>query len=355
MKGTKKLVILVGTIILFSSFALSFMGQGENPTVTNATQDFEGLLQTLEDDPTSNETVAASTLLADFASRIIYGESGQIESIMPGGVCPAHYEVTPSDYDLVDSADIIFSHGMEGGYWLNELLSGASNTEADVKVGPMVAGAQWGAPENAIHYVTNMTAVLSNTYNQTENQTKFAQNAAAFIVDIQSNQSYLEGLAVTYGFTGVKVICMHHQQSFLQWLGFDVVAMWTKSDEQMSVNEVNQLIGNATAEGAQLIISNLQSGTDVGAQIAAESNAIHVILCNFPGGVPYTPTYIDQLHYNVEQLKHGKDLYDLYQDLLQDIASERDLFRILAYTFIGIASIAIVLAIFQRIQIKKLG
>lgn len=354
MRRLNKFTLFVGFIILFNAFALSSIDFSNNINNISTTQDFATPLQLSDEDPSTNNTIAASTVLADFASRIIYGESGKIESIMPGGVCPAHYEVTPSDYALVETADIIFTHGFEGDYWLNPLLDAANNSEAEKIVGTLVGGAPWGVPSNAINYVTNMTAILNVTYNQPENQTKFAENAATFINDIQSNRTYLEGLAVTYGFSGVKVVCMSHQKAFLEWLGFEVIAMWTQSDELMSVGAINALIEQALQGGAQLIISNLQSGTDVGAQIAAESNAIHAILCNFPGGVPNTPTYIDMLHMNVQQLKHGKDLYDLYQSLLKDITSERDLFQILSYIFIGIATVAIVFVIFQQIRIKKL-
>ncbi|MBD3227380.1 MAG: hypothetical protein GF329_04255 [Candidatus Lokiarchaeota archaeon] len=354
VKISKKALYLLSIVILINIlglFALNFYNKRDisDPYLITGVP----INNSADVDPTKNETVAASTLLGDFASQIIYGESGHVESVMPGGVCPAHYEVKPSDYDLVDSADIIFSHGMEAGFWLNDLLTGAGNTEAEVKVGPMVGGIPWGPPANAIHYVNNMTDVLNNTYNQTANQTKFRQNADNFIANIQSNKTYLEGLASTYGFDGIKVVCMMHQRAFLEWLGFEVVGEWTKSDEQMSVSEVNILIQNATTYGAQLIVSNLQSGTDVGAQVASESNAIHVILCNFPGGVPNTPTYIDQIHYNVEQLKYGKDLFALYQEILSDITAERNLYQILSFVFIGISVVAIVVVVFQQIRIKK--
>lgn len=351
----KKIVILLFCLFLTNYFAI-LAGENKNhSTLSISNLDLGTHITVMDKDPSQNETVATSTLLADFASHIIYGEGGRVEAIMPGGVCPAHYEVTPTDYDLVDSADIIFSHGMEGSYWLNDLLNGANNTEAEVKVGPLVGGIPWGPPENAIQYVTEMTKILNNTYDQPENITKFNQNSQAFINEILSNKTYLEGLAATYGFANVKVVCMVYQQKFLEWLGFEVVGVWTKSDEQMSVNDVMQVVNNATTYKAQLIVSNLQSGTDVGAQIAAESNAIHVILSNFVGAVPNTPTYIDTINYNVEQLKHGKDLYDLYQNLLSEISQERDIYRIVSFIFIGISIVAMVIAVLQYIRIKKLA
>ena len=348
------LILLISIINPIILLGINYSLNNMNIENTENTKDNNSIvpIEIKAPDPKTNLTIGTSTILADFASQIIFGKGEKVESIMPGGTCPSHFDPKPSDVAKVSEADIVFSHSPFVESWLDDLLISAGNTGAKRVIGGMVGGIEWAPPENAILYVNAITSVLNQTFNQTENVSKFNTNRATFINNINGNKTSLEGIASNNGFTGIKVICRNWMQPFLTWLGFDVVVNWTQ-DEGMSPNDMNTLISIAKANSVSLIISNLQSGTDVGAQIAAQSNAIHVICNNFPGGVPDTPTYIDMITYNVYQLIYGKQLYDLYQTLLGGIIQERDFYQILSYLFIGISIIAIIIVVFQFVRIKK--
>ena len=70
----------------------------------------------------------------------------------------------------------------------------------------------------------------------------------------------------------------------------------------MSLRDLVALAEAGEAADAQLVIDNLQSGVDFGAKLAREVGAVHVVLSNFPGAMPYMATVLDLLTRNAEAL-----------------------------------------------------
>ncbi|MHA1315459.1 MAG: metal ABC transporter substrate-binding protein [Candidatus Helarchaeota archaeon] len=312
-------------------------------------------------DPTTNVTVATSTILADFLSHLIYGvkdvASGQyIESIMPGGTCPAHYDITPSDITLISQADIVACHGYPEMGWLPSLLSAAGRDEAKFAMGSNDIEnytAAWGVPDNAIKYLEILTKKLNATYTTAENISTFEPNRVRYVQNIQGNATELLALASSNSLTGVPVLAMKWQEDFCEWLGLNVVATFD-SDETLSTQDIIQLAMTGITSGVHLIISNLQSGTEAGAEIAKQCGAIHVILSNFPDAVPNTPTYIDTITYNVEQIIRGNDLYALQQGLVGYFSNLLTINQVLFYVFLGISIVALAAVGLETVMIYRM-
>jgi hypothetical protein len=94
---------------------------------------------------------------------------------------------------------------------------------------------------------------------------------------------------------------MAWQVDFVSWLGFDIVATYGVP-EALSLQDLAQLAAEGRAAGARLVVDNLQSGVGFGAKLAHEINAIHIVLSNFPGPMPATPTVLDLFAQNAEAL-----------------------------------------------------
>jgi len=238
-----------------------------------------------------------TTTLADFVGYLVGQE---IEPIINPGTCPAHYDSEPGDLVLVQEADVVFCHGFEG-QWLDDLLTSANKTAAKYPLGPLVAAAPWGVPANAKRYLEVITAKLNTTYPSLADSFNTKLVEYEQLIDLRATT--LQSLAQNYSLVGKKAVVMIHQYGFVNFLGLDIVANWSKSDELMSVQEVANLIVEAANAQAEIVISNLQSGTSVGAEVANELKIPHAILTNFPGSDPSAGNYTAMLSYNLLQLK----------------------------------------------------
>jgi len=72
--------------------------------------------------------VCTTSILADHA-REIGRNLVEVVSIVPAGVCPAHYDVKPSDIKAVSTASLILSQGIEP--WLDDLIKAYSPTKGN--------------------------------------------------------------------------------------------------------------------------------------------------------------------------------------------------------------------------------
>ena len=283
--------------------------------------------------------VCANSVLADFTENIV-GDLASVEYLMPAGVCPAHYDSRPSDAALVAEADIIVQLGWEG--WLNGLIESSGNSDVD-RVKCMGLG-EWNIPEGAKAHVDSIAEGLAGI--MTDHASTITSNAEAYKAQIDAKAAELQALVAAEGVVGKKVVCMEWQVDFVEWLGFDIVAMYGPP-ESLSVEDQLNITEAASGEGVVMVIDNLQSGTDFGAHVASETGAIHVIVTNFPAAYPNTYTYLDMLEYNTGKLIDGAKTYEYKQG---DIASlERQVSDLEAQSslYLAMSVIFLIVAIFM--------
>lgn len=106
------------------------------------------------------------------------------------------------------------------------------------------------------------------------------------------------------GFVGTPVVVMRWQRSFINYLGFNIVASFGPP-ETVSLKEYSEVITNATKTRILLVIDNLPSGVDLGMKIAREVGAIEVALHNFPKAAPEIKNVTDMWVYNVKLLSNA--------------------------------------------------
>ena len=83
--------------------------------------------------------VCTTTVLASVV-RDLAGDQVVVEVVSSPAVCPAHYDVTPSDVEKFRHAALIFMHGFEP--WVEELREASGSQAPVIKIsGP------WGVPE----------------------------------------------------------------------------------------------------------------------------------------------------------------------------------------------------------------
>ncbi|MFX1313090.1 MAG: metal ABC transporter substrate-binding protein [Promethearchaeota archaeon] len=283
----KKMYFLISIIIIFGSIV-----QVKNIKVENNLK--------ISADP-QIQVVATTTILRDFVQEII-GEQGKVTVIIEEGMCPGHYDYTPSDINLVSNADIVFYHGFEWDQFLEALLSAAENKKAAYSISGngSLGFTQWGSPANVPLFLDVICDYLNETY-PLLNET-FNQNCAHYKTEVALKKAEIEDQNTKlYNFTNVKAYIMMHQTAFMTWLGFNITGSWSKDDNSMTPSDLSTIIDEAEQTGTEIIIMNYQSGTEQGKEAADYLGIPSVPLQNFPGlyGID---TYLDQLDFNVALL-----------------------------------------------------
>jgi len=282
MKKHKELMVIISlllTIGLLVSVSKAVSGEEEKPII-----------------------VCTTTILSSFAEQV-GGNNITVYSIVPPGVCPAHYDVTPSDVYAVSTASLVIYSGIEP--WLDDLIKASGVDVTRVKI-----GGPWHPYTAALDYVRRIRDALKDAI--PEFSSYFEENARATCEAINATAQAIKAEADGLDVSKVKVVCMQWQEAFVSWLGFNITATY-KPPEKLTTSEILDLTSTAEKEDVALVIDNLPSGYKFGAKLAADIGAQHVILTNFPGAVPDTENYAKMIEYNARQLFEAVERYRLVQ------------------------------------------
>jgi len=278
--------------------------------------------------------VCTTNVLGSLVQEFL-GEDVSVVVLAEPSICPADYDMKPSDIYAVSKAKLLFYHDIPGEFWLQNLIDASGNTLLEKVKIPGTYNTPEGA-KRCIKWVGgNLSTALSVDLNDIIN---------AMTANVDSVASAIQSEAQSLNVSAVKVICMKWQKPFVSWVGFNVVADYNPP-ETLSAQDVTNLIATAKNEGVALIIDNLQVGVDFGAQIASEVGAVHVVLTNFPGAIPGTGNLSQMFSYNAKQLFEGTRAWKNTREL----RSEIDTLRSQLALFEALTSIAIIIAVMEAV------
>jgi len=251
------------------------------------------------------------------------------------GLCPADFDLKPGYVDAVSNAQILFKQNIQGEFWLDGLLAAAGQPDLIV----VAISGIYNTPEGAKNYIKGVAGNLSEIMG-VDLDLKVSQ----MLSEVDEVSKFMESQAGVLYAPNVNVICMSWLQTFIESVGFNVVATYNPP-ETLSAGDINNLLETAKSENVELVVDNLQIDTDFGASIANQAGAEHVVLTNFPGAIPNTETLADMLQYNSEQLFNGTILWRSTSTLRTertDLQNQLTVFQI-------IASLAIIVALAEAV------
>jgi len=237
--------------------------------------------------------VVCTTSILSHLTEQIGNNLIEVTTIAPAGMCPAHFDIKPSQIQAVKEARVLISHNFEP--WIDNLLISADNTNIE----RLILGGPWNTPESAIGKMNKITEKLINIFPEKEQQ--FNSNLQKYVQAINRDAENIKEKARLLNLNNFKVIASFHQAPFLKWLGLEVVTTYP-SPETISTKQFLELLLIGKKENIDIIVDNLQSGTDFGAKLAADLNATQAVLTNFPGIIPETDTLSSMISYNAEQI-----------------------------------------------------
>lgn len=227
--------------------------------------------------------VTCTTTLIESVVRAIGQDRVSATTIVPFGMCPGHFDISPGEVQRIKGADLFIAHGFER--FLRDLANGDKNAIPIVSVG---VHENWMIPGVYIEAVERITDILSSRC--PASAAFFQKNAAHYKGNIRHEEHHLLGELAYLRET--PVICSEMNASFISWLGFSVVATFPR-DEDISVKRLRDIVIAAKRGGVRCVFDNLQSSGKVGRTLASELGIPLVMLSNFPS--EKSPSYLETL------------------------------------------------------------
>jgi len=229
--------------------------------------------------------------------REYVGEEAIVVVLVNPSLCPADFDMKPSDLYAVREAVILFKQDIPGEFWLPGLLEASGNVNLTQVAVPGV----YNTPEGAKRYIEGVGGNLTEALG-----VDLSGKKAEMLGEVDTVQDWMTSQAQEYGVSSVKVICMMWQKAFVESAGFQVVATYNPP-ETLSAGDISGLVETGESEGVALIVDNMQVDVEFGKGIATQVGAEHVVLTNFPGAVPGTGSLAEMFRYNADQLYKGVD------------------------------------------------
>lgn len=289
---------------------------------------------------TENPIIVCTTYVLGSMVEEFVGDQANVTVLVQPGICPAFYDVKPSDIYAISKAEIIFYHGFEYGMWLSSMIKASGNPN----VTTIKISGDWNTPEGVKQYINWIGGNLSIYLGL-----NLTSQINSMISAVDTACEELENEADSLNVEEVKVVCMKWQKPFVEWLGFNVTAEYGPP-EMLSAGQIAALTDKAKKEGVMLVIDNLQSGVDFGASLASEIGAVQVILTNFPGAIPKTENLTQLFRYNAKQLFDGVETWQTTQSLKNEIGGLENQLTIFQTT----TAVLIVAAIVEAISLIRM-
>ena len=247
---------------------------------------------------TSNLKVVTTTSLIASIVEKVGGEKVDVANIIPPAQCPGHFDVKPSDIQMLADAKLFLMHGWQGEMFSTDLIKSAKNPELKVVI--LNIPGNWMTPTVQAQAVGNITSALAEI--DPQNASYYQNNAKSQQASITAKGNELKAKLEAGNLSQVNVICDDQITDLVQWAGFNVVASYPRP-EDISAKKMQELIDQGKQAGVALVIGNLQSGTsDAGVTMASGIGAVQVTLSNFPGGFDNTETWEKAIEKDVDLL-----------------------------------------------------
>jgi ABC-type Zn uptake system ZnuABC Zn-binding protein ZnuA len=269
------------------------------------------------------------------------GDTVDVVVLVQPGLCPADFDMKPSHVHAVSNAEILFKQDIPGEFWLEGLIEAAGNPELTQVAIPGAYNTPQGA-KNYINWVGgNLSQILGVDLNS---------KISEMLTDVDDVSSWMTSQAEILEASNVNVICMNWLKTFIESVGFNVVATYNPP-ETLSTGDITALLETAQTEGVALVVDNLQIDVEFGAEIASEVGAEHVVLTNFPGAIPNTETLPKMFRYNAEQLFNSTVTWQSTSTLRaerEDLKNQVTIFQITTSVAVVVAAVEAVLLYVRR-------
>ena len=223
--------------------------------------------------PQSEFAVANSYLHAIL--KDLCGDQQEILSLVPPGMCPGHFDISPSQVDRLCNCKVLFVFDFQHN--IENAMPRVKNQGLKVsKIKPLPGLC---IPETYLGIAKQIAAVLSE-----ENPTQKER----YELRLQEIEKRLEKLSDEIhekmqqaGLNNTRIITSKHQEEFAKWLGLNPVSTFAGRDIVTPAG-INLSLQEASQNEIELVIANQQEGTQLAKSLAEHLKVKLVVFGNFP-------------------------------------------------------------------------
>ena len=267
--------------------------------------------------------IAAESFLADIVQHVA-GDRLQVQLLVPAGVDPHTFELTPADAARLEDADMLIINGGGLEEWLHSFLDSmdtdlivveasaglASRQPADPMQHADHAGGDphfWLNPLNVTSYVRNIRDALITE--DPQGKDVYTRNAETYSVQLQELDAWIKG-EVNLIPPEARLFISNHDSFgyFAHRYGFTVIGTLLTSastSASPSPRQLAELVDKIRSSGCKLILLEAGANSQIADQIAAETGikVVNGLLTHsITDSNGPAPAYIDMMRFNTNAI-----------------------------------------------------
>ena len=241
------------------------------------------------------QDIVVTTSVISSVVKDITGDRIRVETLVPSGSCPGHFDLNVRHLRLMEKTGILFAHGFEE--YLEDIRRSVRNPGFTVSI--IRVEGNWLVPASQREAYEKTAKILSGMF--PEHAGYFDKNMKDAEAAIDRTDRAIKTLIKEKRISGLKVACNDHISEMLEYMGFAVAATYGRQEE-LTPPLVRKLINTCRKENVRLVIDNLQAGPDTGKIVSGELGIPHLAISNFPGVFPGTSTLRETLYENARRI-----------------------------------------------------
>ena len=226
-------------------------------------------------DPEDKIEIAVTNSYLQCAVKDLYGDEKDIFCLVPPGMCPGHFDISPLQINQLSKSKILLLFDFQQK--VEHSLAGLK--ERGLKTSLIKSMPGMCVPDVYLATCRDVCNVLSAEFPEEKNI--FEKRLTVIDKRMKNLGDNLREEIQKAGLDSVKVVASGHQSEFANWLGLETIAMFSGSDTETAFN-INECINKAKEQGVKFIIANKQEGTYLADSLADRLDVKTVIFSNFP-------------------------------------------------------------------------
>jgi len=245
--------------------------------------------------PNGKPVLGASTTMIASLLQDIGGKDFTILTFLPPASCPGHFDLKPSDVQLLRRTELIIYHPYQ------QALQKALKQH-------VAPDHRWLVLPEEKPLTIPVEYIKMGRYLLLRLAERFPERASILNLlwskreeEVHRLQEEMRMKFQAQGASSFPTIVSFHQKAFVEFWNFPAVGAFDEP-EGPSVQKLGQLIQEGRKAKARAIIGNLQSGDRQATLLAEKIGVPLTMLSNFPGAEPGTASYLDLLRTNAFKL-----------------------------------------------------